>query len=113
MAVIRDPHATPPDSGEPPPPPDFRQTTINTHISPTGYNLDKDPLHVDGARDPGSPTAEFFGSIRNLLHRDLSFDILSILMILTILCVAFWVAQRMVNVLGTYGQKIMENRTTR
>ena len=90
------------------PPPDFRQTTINTHVSQTSYNLDKDPLHVERERDPGSPVASFFGSLKALFHRDLSFDALSFVLIIVIVCVAFWVGSKMVRVLNSYGQRLAE-----
>lgn len=114
MAAKPDSHGGLAGVPESAPPPDFRQTTINTHISSTGYNLDKDPLHVDDTLDkPESPVAEFFGSLKALFYRDLSFDALSIVLILVIMCVAFWVGAKMVRVLNSYGERIAEPKSSR
>lgn len=107
MTAKHDPHPGLPGVPEASPPPDFRQTTINTHIAPTGYNLDKEPLHTDDSHEPGSPVAQFFGSLKSLFYRDLSFDVLSIAVIIVIVCVAFWVGSKMVRVLNTYGERIV------
>lgn len=112
MAAKHDPHAGLPGVPESEPPPDFRQSTINTHVSPTSYNLDKDPLHVESAK-PGSPVAQFFGSLKALFHRDLSFDALSLVLIILVVCVAFWVGAKLVRVLNSYGERITEPKSSR
>lgn len=107
MTAKHDPPAGLAGVPEASPPPDFRQTTINTHIAQTGYNLDKEPLHVEDSHEPGSPVAQFFGSLKSLFYRDLSFDVLSIFVIIVILCVAFFVGAKMVKVLNSYGERIV------
>ena len=113
MAVKGNPNSGLAGVPESDPPPDFRQTTINTHVSQTSYNLDKDPLHVERSREPGSPVSEFFGSLKALFHRDLSFDALSLVLIVVIVCIAFWVGAKMIRVLNSYGNRLAEPTETR
>lgn len=89
-------------------PPDFHKTAINTHVSSTSYSLDKPPLQGGDGHRSDSPVAGFFGSLRALFHRDLSFDLLSVLLILLLLTVAYWFGSALVSVFTAYFGKIQQ-----